>query len=151
MKEDENTGLWIEVTDAEIARQKVVNALLDLRKKGRHSKPKYKNTILAAEVPPPSLSALVTISQSSSGDVHRETAQHSLCYDTIFEGTKLWLKLVAPKGQAEILVGWISKTNEHYGTIEEHDVLVAISTTAVATLQNHRRLKRVTQLIAQTP
>ena len=41
LKEDEKTGLWIEVTDVEIARQKVVNALLGLRKKGRHSKPKY--------------------------------------------------------------------------------------------------------------
>ena len=86
------------------------------------------------------------ISQRSSED----TAQHSFCYDAIFEGSELRLQLVAPKG-AEIVVGWISKTNEHYGTIEEHDVLVAIGTTAVATLQNHRQLKRVTQLIAQTP
>ena len=65
-------------------------------------------------------------------------AQHSFCYDTIFEENKLGLKLVAAKGQAEILVNLISNTSEHYGTIEEHDVLVAIGTTAVTTLQNHR-------------
>ena len=73
-------------------------------------------------------------------DIHRETAQHSFCYDTIFKGTKLGLKLVASKGQeAEICVDWISNTSEHYGTIEEHDVLVAIGGTAVPTLQNYRR------------
>ena len=82
-------------------------------------------------------------------DIHRETAQHSFCYDTIFEGDKLGLKLVAPKGQTETLVNWISNKSEHYGTIKEHDVLVAIGGTTVPTMRNHRRqLKRVTQLIA---
>jgi len=69
------------------------------------------------------------INNPNKKDIHLETAQHSFCYDTIFEGNKLGLKLVATKGKAEILVDWISNRSEHYGTIIEHDVLVAIGGT----------------------
>jgi hypothetical protein len=65
-------------------------------------------------------------------DIHRETAQHSFCYDTIFEGTKLGLKLVAPKGrEAEICVRRISTKNEHSGTNREEQY--------VSGNWNHRR------------
>ena len=92
------------------------------------------------------------INNLNKKDIPLETAQHSFSYDTIFEENQLGLKLVATKGEAEILVDWISNTSEHYGTIVEDDVLVAIGGTAVPTLQNYRRrLKRVKQLIAKSP
>ena len=72
---------------------------------------------------------------------------------------KLGLDLIAPEGEAEVRVLRISKTNEHSGTIAEHDVLVAIGTTAVNTLPDPQvngvttrsRLQQVTQLITQAP
>ena len=53
------------------------------------------------------------INNPNKKEIHLETAQHSFSYDTIFEENKLGLKLVATKGEAEILVDWISNTSEH--------------------------------------
>ena len=76
------------------------------------------------------------------------------CYDTTFVGNKLGLDLIARKGEADICVLRILKSNENYGAIAEHDVLVAIGSTAVNTLPDPRdssRLQQVTQLITQAP
>ena len=82
-------------------------------------------------------------------------SQHSLCYDKVFLETQLGLALVASKGGEEILVRSIFETNEHHGAIAMDDVLVAIGTTAVATLKDQEddgvsRLQRVSQLITQS-
>ena len=99
--------------------------------------------------------AAAAAAAASNAVVAAAAASHSRwCYDTTFVGNKLGLDLIAPKGEADIRVLRILKSNEHYRTIAEHDVLVAIGSTAVNTLpdpHNSSRLQQVTQLITQAP